>query len=249
MLLDGCEGLLGGVPLFLDLLRGSPCLKLLATSRARLNVEEEQVYNLAGLQVILAEDRMAAASCPAVRLFTSAARRLRPGFELDEANLEPVLDICAELQGMPLAILLAAAWVEVLSPAEILAEIRPSLDFLQAEWADLPARQRSMRLTFDYSWGMLEESERRVFQALCVFRGAFTRQAAEAVGGAGVAELRWLADKSLLMPLPGDWYLLHDLLRQYGLERLDADPAASTQPPPCLQRILPGKSGGVGRRI
>ena len=157
----------------------------------------------------------------------SAARRSSPGFTLDEQNTEAVAAICADVQGMPLAILLAAAWVEVLSPAEILAEMRLSLDFLQAEWADLPARQRSMRQTFDYSWGLLDEEERQHFKGLCVFRGAFTRQAAEVVAGAGAVQLRRLLDKSLLNPLSTDWYLVHDLLRQYGMEKLKADPAES----------------------
>jgi DNA-binding SARP family transcriptional activator/predicted ATPase/tetratricopeptide (TPR) repeat protein len=227
LVLDGCEDLLESMPLFLELLRAAPYLKLLATSRLRLNLAEEQVYHLGGLQVAADSGLPNVADCPAARLFISGARRTRPGFGMDDASLGAVLAICAELQGMPLAILLAAAWVEILSPAEILAEIRTSLDFLQADWADLPARQRSMRLTFDYSWGLLEEKERLVFQALCVFRGAFTRQAAETVAGVGVTGLRSLAEKSLLMPLPGDRYVVHDLLRQYGLERLNADPNES----------------------
>jgi tetratricopeptide (TPR) repeat protein len=130
---------------------------------------------------------------------------------------------------MPLAILLAAAWVEVLSPAEILAEMGINLDFLRTEWADLPPRQRSMRLTFDYSWNLLDEDERRAFQALCVFRGAFTRQAAQAVSGAGASELRRLVDKSLLMPMPGEWFSVHELLRQYGLEKLNENPDESAR--------------------
>jgi hypothetical protein len=73
-----------------------------------------------------------------------------------------------------------------------------------------------MRLTFDYSWSMLEDTERAVFRGLCVFRGAFTRQAAETIGGAGAAELRRLADKSLLMPQSGKTYTIHELLRQFG---------------------------------
>ena len=229
LLLDGCEGLLEGVPLMLELMRAAPGLKVLATSRTRLNTEEEQVYLLGGLDYPASADPEGAAHSAAVRLFASGARRVRPTFELDPQVLPAVSEICADAQGMPLAILLAAAWAEVLSPAEILEEMRTNLDFLQAEWAGLPIRQRSMRLTFDYSWKLLEESEQAVFQALCNFRGGFTRQAAQAVSGASPAQIRRLVDKSFLMPQPGEWYAIHALLRQFGLEKLNGKPAASLE--------------------
>lgn len=229
LLLDGCEGLLEGVPLVLELLSAAPGLKVLATSRARLNAEEEQVYLLGGLECPSPENLEAAAGCAAVRLFASGARWARTGFELDARSLPGVAAICAEAQGMPLAILLAAAWVEVLSPDEILAEMRRSLDFLQAEWAGLPPRQRSVRATFDYSWKLLEAGEQAIFQALCVFRGAFTRQAASQVSGATPAALRRLVDKSFVTPQAGEWHMVHALLRQYGLEKLNALPAASQE--------------------
>ena len=197
LVLDGCEGCCTGASLFMELLRLAPRLKVLATSRARLNVEGEQLYPLGGLECPSAENPEAAASSAAVRLFASGARRVRPGFDSTSYNLSDLTEICCHVGGMPLAILLAAAWAEVFSPAEILAEMRLSLDFLQVEWADLPARQRSVRATFDYSWKLLEEGEQAVFRALCVFRGRFTRQAAERVGGANFRELRRLVDKSL----------------------------------------------------
>jgi len=229
LLMDGCEGLLESAPIFVEMLHAVPGLKILATSRTRLNIEEEQVYLLGGLKCPSLEDLTHAASSGAVRLFASGARRVRPDFGLDSLNLKAVVEICNEVQGMPLAILLAAAWVEVLSPAEILAEMSLSLDFLQGEWSDLPLRQRSMRLTFDYSWNLLEEAERAVFRGLCVFRGAFTRQAALAVSGAKAAELRRLVDKSMVMPQSGEWYAVHDLLRQYGLEKLRENPTESSR--------------------
>ena len=177
----------------------------------------------------------------------------RPEFELGPHNLAAVSEICAGVQGMPLAILLAAAWVEVLSPPEILAEIRISLDFLQAEWADLPPRQRSVRLTFDYSWNLLEDADRAVFRGLCIFRGAYTRQAAEMVGGAGAIELRRLADKSLLMPQAGEWYAVHELLRQYGLEKLKENPVESARVHRCysayyLEKLAEWEAGLKGAR-
>jgi predicted ATPase len=224
LILDGCEKLLEIVPLTVKLLQVAPRLRVLATSRVRLNAEGEQVYRLNGLECPDATDPEAAASSPAMRLFASAARRAQPGFVLDAVSLPPIIEICNHLQGMPLGILLAATWVEVLSPAEILEEMRRSLDFLQAEWADLPARQRSIRATFDYSWVLLDESERTAFQGLCIFRGPFTRQAAGQVSGTDVAKLRRLVDKSLVMPHTGEWYTIHPLLREFGFAQLSEKP-------------------------
>jgi predicted ATPase len=228
LLLDGCEAMLDGIPLVLKLLSAAPDLKVLATSRVRLRVEEEQVFQLGGLAYPSPGD-IEAASFPAVRLYASGARRARPGFELNPQYLPDICQICAEVQGMPLAILLAAAWAEVLSPAEILAEMRTSPDFLQAEWADLPPRQRSVWATFDYSWNMLDKDEQAVFRALCVFRGGFTYQAAVQVGGATPQQLRLLVDKSFLAPQASGWYDIHALLRQFGLERLSQTPAAGLE--------------------
>ena len=229
LLLDGCEGLLESTPLFLEMMHAAPGFKILATSRTRLNTEDEQVFPLGGLKCPSAQDLDQAASSDAVRLFTSGARRVRPGFDLDRQSLPDVVQICSDVQGMPLAILLAAAWIEVLAPAEILAEMRSSLDFLQAQWAGLPAHQRSIRATFDYSWNLLDERERQVFRGLCIFRGAITRQAAQVVGEGGASELRRLVDKSLLTPQAGEWYTVHELLRQYGLEKLNEQPDAKLE--------------------
>jgi tetratricopeptide (TPR) repeat protein len=132
---------------------------------------------------------------------------------------------------MPLAILLAAAWMGVLAPDEILAEIAGetagetagvgSLDFLAADWRDAPRRQRSMRAVLDSSWRLLSEHEREVLQGLSVFRGGFTRQAARQVAGASLRDLKALLDRSLLHRDAGGRYEMHELLRQYAVERLE----------------------------
>ncbi len=127
---------------------------------------------------------------------------------------------------MPLALLLAASWVNVLSPNEIFFELQKNYDLLQADWADLPERQRSMRASFNYSWRLMDERERSVYQALSVFRGSFTRQAAEQVSGTTLHELRTLVELSFLQHLPSGRYEMHDLLRQYAEEKLSASPAA-----------------------
>ena len=146
---------------------------------------------------------------------------MRPDFELRSQDLAHMAHICRLVQGMPLGILLAAAWVEMLTPEEIAAEIQRSLDFLETDLRDVPLRQRSIRAVFDHSWRLLDEREREVFQGLSVFRGGFTREAAPEVVGASLRDLMSLINKSLLHPSSPGRYELHELLRQYGAERLE----------------------------
>src|SRR5438046_604753 len=115
---------------------------------------------------------------------------------------------------MPLGILLAAAWVGVLSVQEVANEIQKSLDFLETDQRDLPERQRSLRAAFDYSWKLLTEQERQAFTRLSVFRGSFTREAAQQVSEATLKALMALVNKSLLRrDASTDRYEIHELLR------------------------------------
>jgi tetratricopeptide (TPR) repeat protein len=122
---------------------------------------------------------------------------------------------------MPLGILLAAVWVEMLTPAEIAVEIARSLDFLETKMRDMPQRQQSIRAAFDHSWNLLTRRERDIFQQLSIFRGHFSRQAAQTVTGASLHELMALVNKSLLRLTATGRYLVHELLRQYAAEKLD----------------------------
>jgi tetratricopeptide (TPR) repeat protein len=161
----------------------------------------------------------------AVKLFLHSARRVRPHFELTDDDLAHVTRLCRLVDGMPLGIELAAAWVDMLSLADIAAETQRSLDFLETVWRDAPARHHSIRAVFDASWERIGEAEREVFPQLSVFRGGFTRQAAQEVAGAHLRALVALADKSLLQYEQGrDRYRIHELLRQYGADRLGTDP-------------------------
>jgi predicted ATPase/DNA-binding SARP family transcriptional activator len=209
-----------------DLLSTAPGVKVVVTSRVGLKVQGEHLYPLKGLPVpdpvlpIPAGDWQSLRGYCAVELFIQGGQRVRPDLELGSQELGHIADICRLVQGMPLGILLAAAWVEMLTPEEIAAEIQQSLDFLETDLRDVPLRQRSIRAVFDHSWRLLDEREREVFQALSVFRGSFTREAAREVVGASLRDLMSLINKSLLHPsLPGR-YQLHELLRQYGAERL-----------------------------
>jgi tetratricopeptide (TPR) repeat protein len=157
--------------------------------------------------------------------------RVRPAFALCREELIALTRICRLVEGMPLALELAASWVDTLSINDILEEIRHSLDFLQTEWRDILRRQRSVRAVFDTSWGQLGQAEQRLFASLSVFRGGFTRPAAQvvALGGRRTAissrMLSRLVNKSFIQY---DWasarYQMHELLRQYGAERLARDP-------------------------
>ena len=125
---------------------------------------------------------------------------------------------------MPLGLVLAAAWTEILSPTEIAEKIEQSLDFLETDLQDMPERQRSIRAVIDHSWGLLTERQREGFQALSVFRGGFTHQVAQRVTGASLRDLKGLVDRSLVQRTPTGRYDVHELLRQYLKEKLHASP-------------------------
>jgi len=213
-----------------QLLDGAPDLKLLITSRVRLNLQAEQLYWMQGLSVPVTTAATATlpvadiASYSGVQLFLTTVQRSRPHYKLARADGPAVLAICQLVQGMPLALELAATWMNVLSPAEIAAELTRNLDFLASDQHDLPLRQRSMRAVFETSWRLLTAAEQRVFQQLAVFRSSFTREAAQAVTGVSLAGLMSLIHKSFLQQRVDGRYQIHELLRQFGEEKLAETP-------------------------
>jgi len=231
LVLDNFEDLLDGAELLATLLQAAPRLTVLVTSRERLNLLGEHAYLVEGLAYTQAASARSTAEAAAVRLFAASAQRRRSDFAIDAANLSAILRICRQVQGMPLGLELAAAWVESLSPAEIAAEVAQSADFLTSEWRDLPERQRSIRTVFEMTWHRLSDEERQCFAQLALFRGGFTRQAARAVAGASTGMLNRLVQKVLLRVSAssnGDGrYELHELLRQFAEEALAAAPGAT----------------------
>ncbi len=229
LILDNFEHLLSspvspsmaGTALITDILKTAPDVTILTTSRARLNLQPEQLFPVAGMR--FPDDSAVEDIAPysAVQLFLVSARRLRPDLKPTDGELADIVHICRLVNGMPLGILLAAAWVRMLTPAEIATHIIRSLDFLETDLRDLPERQRSMRAVFDHTWRLLAEREREVFQVLSVFRGSFDRDAARQVTGASLRELMALVDKSLLQHTSLDRYEIHELLRQYAAEKLE----------------------------
>jgi predicted ATPase len=241
LVLDNYEHLMEGADVAADILRRAPGVKALVTSRSRLNVTGEQLSPVRGMDVpplpSLEDGRGAGGEgqYQAVQLFLSSAQRVRPGYQPTREDLLHVADICRLVEGMPLALLLAAAWMEMLTPAEIARELAPEngaqdpgrgIDFLEADLRDVPARQRSMRAVFDHSWTLLAQREQNVFAGLSVFRGGFTQEAAQHVTGASLRDLLVLVNRSLLYRTPAGRYEIHELLRQYAAERLAQSPDA-----------------------
>jgi DNA-binding SARP family transcriptional activator/predicted ATPase len=232
LVLDNFEQLLGdGTQLIADILDTAQDVKLLVTSRERLNLTAEQVYRVGGLRIpgvaLMAawEDPVEQAKpFSALQLLLERGQRVRPDFELTRENLTAVMQICQLVEGSPLGIELATAWLELLPPEEIAREITHSLDFLENNAVDVPDRQRSMRAVFETSWILLDVEGQRAFKRLCVFKGSFSRQAAQEISGASLQTLLSLVNKSWLQQGESGRYLVHELLRQYGSERLQADP-------------------------
>ena len=220
LILDNLEHLLDGIPLVTEMLAAAPGLRILATSRERLNLREEWVLEVGGLSYPTQEVETEIEHYSAAELFILHASRTTIGFSLSDAVKLAVIRICRLVGGMPLAIELAAAWVRVLSCEAIADEIERSLDFLETSARDTEPRHRSMRAVIDPTWNRMSEQERAVFGKVSVFHGGFSREAAEAVAGASLQILSALVDKSLLRVGETGRYEIHELLRQYGEEQL-----------------------------
>lgn len=224
LVLDNFEHLVAGAPFLAEILLAAPHVKFLVTARERLNLSSEWIFPLEGLSVPPGDNTGDLSSYSAVQLFVHSGRRVWPAFVLEADNQAAVAAICRRVDGMPLALELAAAWLPVLSPAEIAEEIRLNLDFLATELRDVPERHRSLRAVFDHSWRLLTEPDRAIFRRLAILRGSFTREAAEAVAGASAPQLARLGAKSLLGRQPGGRFEVHELLRQYGEAKLRERP-------------------------
>jgi predicted ATPase/class 3 adenylate cyclase len=223
LVFDNFERLIDAASIVTEILRAAPDVKVVVTSRTKLNVTGETVLTLEGLETTWSSPDEALQTS-GVQLFLDAAQRVRPGFALEAGDLDPLAEILRLIGGLPLGILLAAAWVDMLPVSEIAAEIAKNLDFLEAEMGDVPDRHRNLRAVFDYSYALLTQEERRTFLALSVFRSGFTREAAQEVAGASLRGLSTLAAKSLVAPSPeAGRYVVHELLRQYGEAELRKD--------------------------
>ena len=212
LVLDNFEHLLEAAPYVGEVLSPAEHVSVLATSRARLGLAAEREY---GVPTLEAEH--------AVSLFRSRARARNPGFESDPV----VNEICERLDGLPLAIELAAARAKILTPAQILERLGRRLDLLTGGARDAPERQRTLRSTIEWSYDLLDEEERALFARLGVFGGSFSIEAAETVVDADLDGLSSLVDKSLLRETGHGRFFMLETLKEFAAERLqdagDAD--------------------------
>jgi predicted ATPase/DNA-binding SARP family transcriptional activator/tetratricopeptide (TPR) repeat protein len=231
LILDGFEHLLAGVDWLSELLVQASKLKLLITSRARLNLQEEWGLEVQGMRYPQPDEAadQDLETYSAVQLFVERARHATADFALTPENTPAVFQICHLVDGMPLGIELAAFWLRIMSCQEIAAQIKRNLDFLTTSLHNVPERHRSLRAVFENSWQLLSADERAVFSQLSVFRGGFHRRAAERVVGATLPILSALADKSLLRRDPGGRYQIHESLRQFAAEKLQDQTGESEQ--------------------
>jgi len=221
LLLDNFEHLLSGTALTSTILTYAPRVKILVTSREALNLQEEWLYPLKGMSIPLSAYATSLEDYEAVQLFLYHARRIQPNFELANEH-ESVIRICEVTAGLPLAIELAASWLKSLVASQIAFQMQHNLDFLSTTTRNVEKRHRSMRAVFDQSWKLLPENECVIFAGMSIFRGSFDNGAAEHVAAASLSILAALVEKSLVQIDASGRFSIHELLRQYGLEQLEA---------------------------
>jgi len=233
LVLDNLEHLLAPssltTDLIVELLRRCAQLKILCTSRERLNLYGEWLFDLHGLPLPPPGESANLEAYSATALFLQAARRINADFVLSDADKPALLEICRALEGIPLALELAAAWVGMLSCQEIAREIQANIDFLAVTMRNLPERHRSLRASFDHSWRLLSDAERATLSGLAVFQGGFDRAAAEHIAGARLPLLASLVSKSLVRRTQRGRYDLHQVIRQYSLAHLQETPSRFVQ--------------------
>jgi predicted ATPase len=194
-------------------------LKILVTTRERLNLIAETILEVQGLPVPPPEMTENLASYSSIQLFLKNAQRISPRFSF-ENNASAILRICQLVDGLPLGIVLASSWVRVYSCQQIAEEIKNNIDFLTVTSPDIVSRHRSLRAVFDSSWQLLSDEERRILRQLSIFQAAFTAHAAQDVCSASSLILASLVDKSLLLHRQDDRYEMLETFNQYASAKL-----------------------------
>lgn len=219
-----------------DTLQGSPGLKILVTTYERLDIALETLLEVRGLTYDFdssGEDGIPSLNSPAQKLFVERARLLKPDFHPSEEDKLAIMRLCQLVEGAPLALELAAAWVHGLAVTEIVLELERNLDLLTTSRPDLPERHQSMRAVFDYFWLLLSDEERSVFQKQAVFNDGYTREAFQEVTGADTTMLSRFVDKSALTISQDGRYRRHSLMSKYSAARLADAPLLEAE---CRER-------------
>lgn len=230
LILDNFEQLGATVGFLVELLQNCYHVKLLVTSRHRLNLQAEFVYRLEGLRAPDPDDELEWANqslldYDSIQLFLERAGRTSSGFTLTPENQRHVLTICQFVEGLPLGIELAAALIEHHDVAVVAQQLTNHYAFLATDLADLAPRHRSISRVLDYSWRLLTVEEAQILAQCAVFHGGFTLDAATAITGATLLQLESLVHQSLLRYDDGARFVLHELVHRYAAEQLDLLPA------------------------
>ncbi len=210
LIFDNFEHLLPAVRILSDILEVAPNVMIITTSRERLNLRLETAYYL---QPVSKEGG---------QLFIEVAAMMQPNIIIgknEQASIGRIVDLVG---GLPLGLILAATWVDMLSIAEIAEEIKANLDFLSAEMGDMPERQRSIHAVIDPTWKRLSDGEQKAFMWAAVFRGGFTRAHFQQVTGASLRTVQTLVGRSLIQPGHSRRYSMHPLLHQFAREKLES---------------------------
>jgi predicted ATPase/DNA-binding SARP family transcriptional activator len=224
LVLDNLEHLVAGAGVVAELLSASRGSSVLLTSQEPLDFQGEVRFEVGGMAY--PGEATATATVEgfdAVTLFLRSARRAHPSFVATDADQAGIVRLCRLLEGLPLGLELAAAWMRLLRPAEVADALEANLDALATRHGDVPPRHRSLRAMLDHAWSLLGDEERDALAGAGVFRGGFTREAAEAVTGASLRTLLALVNKSLLRRTAGGRFEALEVVRRYGAERLTAD--------------------------
>lgn len=219
LVLDNFEVAIETAPLVGRLVAATDRLRVLVTSREPLRLHGERLLDLSGLATPPAGQPLEADDYDAVNLFVQQAARVRPGFAPGPADLSTIGEICRRLAGLPLAIELAAGWIRVLSPGELLARLDADATVLTSNRRDIASRHQSLWNVFDYTWERLSADERSALPQLTVFMGGFGLAAAATVAGAGLEVLLRLLELNLVRRTGEGRFTLHELVRQYALQR------------------------------
>ncbi|MCH7737440.1 MAG: zinc ribbon domain-containing protein [Chloroflexi bacterium] len=235
MIIDNCEHVVAGAASLIQSLLASTGVKVIATSREALNMAGERIFQVPPLRVPVGQiSQVDMAGCPSVQLFVERAQGVNPSFQLTTGNEESIGQIVQRLDGIPLAIELAASRIKLLQPAQIASRLDESFKFLTGGPADVLPHHQTLELAIDWSYDMLEADQQTLFRQLSVFRGGFTLAASGAVMGTenefdALDALGELVDKSLVRTAPSGEetrYNLLEPLRQYAAARISADEAA-----------------------
>lgn len=229
LILDGFEHLIAASTWLNAILHSAPQVKILVTSRQRLNLQVAVVFPVHELATPALDLPLTMAdqlTLPSVQLFLERGQRVRPGFHLQPSNAEDVAQICRQMAGIPLALELAASLLLLYSPAQIAAQLATASLPLRSEWVDLPSRHQSIEAVLTASWRLLSADETALMARLAVIKGYFPLTAAMTIGAAQPDTFFALVDKSLLrQAVQEECFTMHDLVRSYALRQLQQQPA------------------------